>query len=1579
MMRRHEPYASPHFHREDQPPLRALTHGDEADEDSQTRRLSDEGLAYVPNRHAQKAQLGRYHPGEAGDGQGSGPSSPAGHRNTTPPTVAPPSLDFEEQSSIPPSYAHSHRDIDDTGNFGPYRSKYYRDLQSQLDEQQLDQMLLRSAFELEWQYRSMWQTVDRPRYPVYPPPAMPGQQQFDPTKPMPHMTPYYMQLLHQQAYQQHFAQHVPRYADPDVHEDASHEVAATGQRGSQAVSSPTVQQRRPKSQGGAAVPVDPNSDPEDAGGGSGASSSSKTHGLSGGSSATLGVHERPWYDDSEDDVHQQHLAQQQHLPIQQVALPQPRSAVSAIPQPRSMSKQVDGSQESLPSVPSSIRSGSPGDSVDEHSAGPKPLIIVPAPRSVAAAAGAATAAKEKKETAAAVVPVPRPRSLQALPTTVAAVSYSAVAAKNKRDVIEPESKASPTTPAVSSPTVPLPRSKISQEVKMIPLSTRPEENEEEDPLSRFAPKKSEDDIAKERELVEKRKKAHKDVHEAQPQKPVQVKPKVDTWHTVGKVKASNAAPQAQPKQQAPKVEKQPQPVKEKEAVKTKAEPTPEPSKKKVKAKPAKTPGATEPAEEVEEEPVLIIIEEPKKKAKKKAPVKKETAEEFDALLDEIAHVEKPQTQPPKGTLNRRAVAAALATIAKSQQGPAVVLRECLSRAENVKHNLNARYVKLQEGFDYLSRTPKAKVPALLRSEFLYEFADASVEMQDIERARNLAEESLALAREENCTTLEMMNLLVIGRCYENLVQPERARGALEEVLSLARSLEDETNEAWALCHLGTVLELLGNFTEAFRSYSRAMALGMKLDDKRILSEVRANVGVAHLSIGELVPAEHRLRSNIELAKALKDQQVLSRVLNNLSYLYIIVGDLEQAREVQQMEYDMAVRQGEPLCMAQAVSALGSAFKFSKEYTEALKCYRRELQHVESSGYRQRLAECYGNIGTTHRLLGQIQQARASHTKELEMARTFGEPMTEAKALNNLGDVDVADNNPHDAIEKYQDALILVECLAPEIKATHLVKVTCTEIEWRAIDGLEAAFYMIGEAASAIQASDRKHLSVLSDEMRKKARNFKQLPAPTDVANYTKQKMISTATINNICELTGMSAVVSYSLIWDDVDYFYAYVMLPGRKPEARKLKYTPEMLFSLGSQSSGFRLLLVGSEFDTPLLPHLLAQEAERAALQCTKLPVTIEEHLAVLSEALILPLADILPPMGTVNPVCFVPDGLFSNVPFHALPYLVPDIPAEKPDTLIMRHPVTVMPSVEALWQVTLSSKMAEKTMQDFVKDGSRQIALKTIVSVEAEKEFVRQAEAEALLPNEEDVSKDEPIGSVITSAKRKLLSVCEAANKEVAALHIHLPTSFDVRDEYGGVLSASYPNTASCSTVGEVYDGIELPQYAAAVNPSHKLLRSEEICEEMDLRRVPLMFHTGFSSFVCRVIHETYITVLRAFFYAGAARHVMCLWTGDIPIPAQRVVDGVDECNSFPTFYPMKESELIERLRKEMLCANEDIPNDEVGTCSEEVRELRRAAMRKPGSGIYARRHQQAIQRMIDEGVPVELWGRLVYAGLP
>jgi tetratricopeptide (TPR) repeat protein len=199
-----------------------------------------------------------------------------------------------------------------------------------------------------------------------------------------------------------------------------------------------------------------------------------------------------------------------------------------------------------------------------------------------------------------------------------------------------------------------------------------------------------------------------------------------------------------------------------------------------------------------------------------------------------------------------------------------------------------------EWLSQLLLQPQAQTPSLTRAKALLAYAAFMSGTQDVfTRARQLAEESLALYRDLGNRQGMALSLLNLGEATARLGNAAAGRSLLEESVALFRELRYKPGLAWALTSLGQV----ASNQDAARGrlvLEESLAIGRALGDQIGMSHTLMLLGTLALRQGDYATAQGWLEESLAIHRRLGNASAVYSLIG-LGELAFHRGDYEQAR------------------------------------------------------------------------------------------------------------------------------------------------------------------------------------------------------------------------------------------------------------------------------------------------------------------------------------------------------------------------------------------------------------------------------------------------------------------------------------------------------------------------------------------------------------------------------------------------------------------------------------------------------------------------------------------------------------
>jgi tetratricopeptide (TPR) repeat protein len=326
-------------------------------------------------------------------------------------------------------------------------------------------------------------------------------------------------------------------------------------------------------------------------------------------------------------------------------------------------------------------------------------------------------------------------------------------------------------------------------------------------------------------------------------------------------------------------------------------------------------------------------------------------------------------------------------------------------------------------FDYLQRWGHYRLAADMHERLLGRLTDPYWQMYTVgalgtiysilgqsERAIDLYQQALAIARETGDRSSEGQWLGGLGDVYVTLGQSERAIDLYQQALAIARDTGSRGQEAVVLGGLGDVYVTLGQIEQAIDLYQHALGIAREIGNPQGEANYLGNLGVCYADLGEPRQAIDFYQQAIQVADQIGFVPTQSEARSGLATVYLFQDDLLEAREVAEAAraYDY------PTNNANISAILGVVLLRQRETEQARQAFADALAQANgalsqtSNNYAvldsKVLALCgLALLGETHRLPEAISAARAARA----ISQDAGVIRRIVKLLDALGAIDQA--------------------------------------------------------------------------------------------------------------------------------------------------------------------------------------------------------------------------------------------------------------------------------------------------------------------------------------------------------------------------------------------------------------------------------------------------------------------------------------------------------------------------------------------------------------------------------------------
>jgi len=312
---------------------------------------------------------------------------------------------------------------------------------------------------------------------------------------------------------------------------------------------------------------------------------------------------------------------------------------------------------------------------------------------------------------------------------------------------------------------------------------------------------------------------------------------------------------------------------------------------------------------------------------------------------------------------------------------------------------------------------------------------------------------------------------------------ETAIAEMQHALELMPPSGDRRYRANTLANLGGMQRVFGRFDEAIRSFSDALALGEEIQDVYIVGWSLFGVGETYYSMGEFDLAAEYLRASLPKEREASDQRGEAAVLRYLGSIEYSGGRYGAALERHQKALELATSPPDrglvEVLIAEDLTAM-------RRYADAEKSADAARATAANAGSMQLKADALERLGRVRLAEGNPREASQAFEQALEIYASQGLQVEQALALNGLALASRARGELTKAIQYGQRSLAQIEAVRgdiadPRLRAYYLG--ARREYYDLQIDLTMHAGAQADAAAAALEISERARARMLVDLLR----------------------------------------------------------------------------------------------------------------------------------------------------------------------------------------------------------------------------------------------------------------------------------------------------------------------------------------------------------------------------------------------------------------------------------------------------------------------------------------------------------------
>ena len=274
---------------------------------------------------------------------------------------------------------------------------------------------------------------------------------------------------------------------------------------------------------------------------------------------------------------------------------------------------------------------------------------------------------------------------------------------------------------------------------------------------------------------------------------------------------------------------------------------------------------------------------------------------------------------------------------------------------------------------------------------------------------------------------KLLSEIELARYYIDQSQHDSATVILKSTILESQQLNINTSEARAYEMLGYNYDIAGNLKQSIDNYEIARQVYEELDDKTNVAVCMNSKGTAAYFQGDYETALIYYLETLEYTKGLGLKKQRANTLNNLGVIYRISEKNRQAITIYNEALSINRELGDLKGVAQQHNNLGVAYTYLYNLDSALLFLDSAMMRYQITQDTYDLAFTYNSFGDAYYEAGKdLKNARLSLLKANELFKTSSNQFSLAKNYLFLGEVELEDNNPAQAVIYLKKGIDILE-------------------------------------------------------------------------------------------------------------------------------------------------------------------------------------------------------------------------------------------------------------------------------------------------------------------------------------------------------------------------------------------------------------------------------------------------------------------------------------------------------------------------------------------------------------------------
>jgi CHAT domain-containing protein/Tfp pilus assembly protein PilF len=280
---------------------------------------------------------------------------------------------------------------------------------------------------------------------------------------------------------------------------------------------------------------------------------------------------------------------------------------------------------------------------------------------------------------------------------------------------------------------------------------------------------------------------------------------------------------------------------------------------------------------------------------------------------------------------------------------------------------------------------------------LHQIGVAYAYLNDRPKAIEFYERALSAWKEIGDREGQGATLSDLAPAYSALGQKVRALEIYQQAVLTLRSIGDSSREAWTLNNMSTVYSQIGEPQLALDCLRISLPLSRQAGDKSNEALALNNMGREYYNLGDYEKADEFLRQAIELWASTDNRGGQANGQSNLGQMRLTAGKAKEAAEAFGRAIELFRSVSDKRGEAQVLSFLGYALTDAKDYEKAIQVLEEAIQKLKTIDQRS-YGTAIAGLGKAFAAAGQPEKAAAKYREALEIHRAVGYKTGESETL-----------------------------------------------------------------------------------------------------------------------------------------------------------------------------------------------------------------------------------------------------------------------------------------------------------------------------------------------------------------------------------------------------------------------------------------------------------------------------------------------------------------------------------------------------------------------------------------------------